>query len=105
MDVEQYLEVCRVTGTEPDPEKMPVRPEDLLEDTRLALEITSMLPDRWDGMSGSHQGKDLTILPYLLDLYDVSNKLETVRLITSIINEVSIITNDKISKKVNKHGK
>jgi len=101
---EKYLEICEVTNSEPDPDKIPVDFFDLLEDTQIAMNIVNTLPDRWDGMSGSYQGKDLSILPCLLDLYEIPNKLDMISLVTIIINETARITNDKISRKA-KSGK
>lgn len=69
------------------------------------MEITYTLPDKWDGASGMYQGKDLSILPYLLELHGVTNKLETIRLISIIIKEISEITNERLSKQVKKNGK
>ena len=69
------------------------------------MEITQILPDKWDGASGSYQGKDLFILPFLLDIYEVSDKLLMTTLILDIIRESSDITNESISKRAAKHGK
>jgi hypothetical protein len=94
-----YLEMCAITNSEPDPDKMPVEYADLMSDTQQAMHIVNILPDRWDGASGTYQGKDLNILPYLLELYEISNKIEVIGLITSIINETVTITNRKTKKK------
>ena len=101
---EKYYEICEATNSEPDPEKTPVEFHELLLDTQLAMQIVQTLPDIWDGASGSYQGKDLSILPYLLDLYDIHNKLEVISLITIIINESTTITNDKLNRQM-KNGK
>jgi hypothetical protein len=98
----KYYEICEVTNTEPDPEKIPVEYSDLLLDTQLAMVIVNLLPDKWDGASGFFQGKDLSILPYLLELYEIDNKIDMISLITVIINESAQITNNKLKKKVKK---
>ena len=99
--MENYLQICEMQGTEPDPEEMPVEFKDLLEDTQLAFVIYYKLPDKWDGASGTYQGKELSILPYLLDLYEVPNKIDMVTIILSIIQQHSLIINEKMEKKVN----
>ena len=68
------------------------------------MAIVQTLPDKWDGDSGSYQGKDLSILPYLIELYQIENKLDVVSLITIIISKSSAITNDKINRQA-KHGR
>ena len=70
----------------------------MLEDTQLAMAIVNTLPDKWDGASGTYQGKDLSILPFLLEEYEISNKLEVISLINIIINKTAKITNDKITR-------
>lgn len=102
---EQYLEICKVTNSKVDPEKIPTEFGDFLEDTKLAMEVVYQLPDRWDGASGSYQGKDLSILPFLLDIYEVEDKIIISTLIFDIIRESSEITNEKISKRAKQHGK
>ncbi len=69
------------------------------------MEITNILPERWDGASGSYQGRDLSILPFLLDLYEIRDKLTMTTLVLDIIHESSDITNEAISKRAAKHGK
>ncbi len=101
---EQYLEICKVTNSKVDPEAIPVDFSDFLVDTQIAMEIVHTLPDRWDGTSGTYQGKDLTILPFLLELYEVSEKLTMTQLIITIITESSEITNEKIQQRA-KRGK
>ena len=103
IDKEQYLEICEATSQKPDPEKMPLEFDDLILDTQLAMSIVSMLPDTWDGTSGMNTGKDLTLLPYILDLHGITNKLDMLALIMQIISEAQYLTNRK-NKQVN-HGK
>jgi len=101
---EKYFEICEVTNSEVEPDKIPIDFSDLLIDTQVAMAIVQMLPDKWDGASGSYQGKDLSILPFLVEVYEIENKLDIVSLITIIINKSSVITNDKINRQA-KHGK
>ena len=100
---EKYLEICKVTSTEPDPEKTPIDFSDLLEDTQLAMAIVLKLPDLWS-MEGSSLGKDLTLLPYLFELYEINNKLDMLDLVNLTIDESTRLANNKIRQQV-KHGK
>lgn len=68
------------------------------------MAIVQALPDKWDGASGSYQGKDLSILPFLMELYEIENKLDILSLVNIIISKSSEITNDKIRRQA-KHGK
>ena len=50
-----------------------------------AMQIFSILPDNWEGMSGTYMGKDYTILPYLMDsIFEVVNKQQTMQLLLII---------------------
>ena len=41
-----------------------------------AFAIHAMLPDRWDGMSGTYMGKDWSALSTMLDIFNVEHKRE-----------------------------
>ena len=43
-------------------------------EVQLAFFIHSLLPDRWDGMSGSYMGKDWSAVGTLLDIHDIEYK-------------------------------
>ena len=45
-------------------------------EVQVAFLIHSLMPDRWDGMSGSYMGKDWSCLGSLLDIYEVEDKRE-----------------------------
>lgn len=102
---DKYYEICQVTNTEPDPEKVPIDFEDLLYDSQLAIKLLTKLPEQWDGASGYYQGKNLTLLPYMMDLYEVGNKQDFLELILSIENESTRLTNEEVSRKAKRHGK
>ena len=50
---------------------MPPEFSDYPHEVQVAFLIYSMLPDRWDGMSGMNFGKDYSALGTLLEVYDV----------------------------------
>lgn len=53
---------------------MPPSRNELPYEVQIAFSIHDMLPDRWDGMSGSYFGKDLSALGTILDIYEVEDK-------------------------------
>ena len=73
MDVDKYLLVCEQLGQEPDPTKMPLSPSDFPEEVQVAFFMFSLLPDYWEGMSGTYMGKHWNGIEYFFNLYDVDN--------------------------------
>ena len=53
---------------------MPPEFSDYPHEVQVAFLIYSMLPDRWDGMSGMNFGKDYSALGTMLEVYDVPTK-------------------------------
>ena len=77
--------MCEQLGTEPIPEEIPASFEDFPYVVQEALNIFSILPDNWEGMSGTYMGKDYSILPYLFDeIFQVDNKQQTMQLLLTI---------------------
>lgn len=74
MDVDKYLLVCEQLGQEPDPAKMPLDPSDFPEEVQVAFFMFSLLPDYWEGMSGTYMGKHWNGVDYFFDLYDVAER-------------------------------
>ena len=70
-DVEKYLLVCEQLGQEPDPAKMPLDPSDFPEEVQVAFFMFSLLPDHWEGMSGTYMGKYWDGIDYFFKLYEV----------------------------------
>ena len=66
--------MCRQLGKEPDPERIPVSINDFPEEVQYAFLIFQLMPDRWDGMSGSYMGKDWSSAEFFLKLYDIEEK-------------------------------
>lgn len=56
-------------GSEPLEEEIPVDREDLSIETQLVLSVYDKLPSKWEGFSGNYLGKDLMVLPILMDEY------------------------------------
>ena len=99
LDIDTYLKVCEELGEEPDPDKMPPELDVFPYEVQVAFLIHSLMPDRWDGMSGSYMGKDWSCLGSLLDIYEVEDKREITYFLKAIENENSSVINDKMSKK------
>ena len=74
LPVDTYLRLCEQLGEEPDPEKMPPDRSEFPTEVQEAFLIHDMLPDRWEGMSGSYLGKDYSSLSCMLDIYSIENK-------------------------------
>jgi len=74
--------MCEQLGTEPKDEEIPVGFEDFPYEVQEALQIFYILPDIWDGMSGTYMGKDYTLLKYLMeDIFEVSDRKQTMQII------------------------
>ena len=68
--------MCEQLGQEPKLEEMPPEMVDFPLEIQEAFVIHAMLPDRWDGMSGSYMGKDWSALSTMLDIFNVEHKRE-----------------------------
>jgi hypothetical protein len=89
MTKEQYLLMCEQLGTEPIEEEIPTEFGDFPHVVQEAIQIFSILPDNWEGMSGTYMGKDYTILPYLMDtIFEVVNKQQTMQLLLIVASIV-----------------
>ena len=85
MTKEQYLLMCDELGTEVDYKQVPADYNDFPFEVQVALQIFSILPDNWEGMSGTYMGKDYSILPYLFDeIFEVENKQLTMKFLLII---------------------
>ena len=67
LPLETYLRICEQTGEEPDPKKMPPDRSEFPKEVQEAFFIHDLLPDRWEGMSGSYLGKDYSALGDILE--------------------------------------
>ena len=85
MTAEKYLMMCEQLGTQPKQEEIPATFEDFPHVIQTAMNIHAILPDRWEGFSGTYMGKDYILLPYLADeVYKVENKAQLVQYVTLI---------------------
>jgi len=66
--------LCEQLGQEPDPTKMPLELSDFPEEVQVAFFMFSLLPDHWEGMSGTYMGKYWDGLDYFFKVYEVENQ-------------------------------
>ena len=83
---ERYLEMCNALGNAPIEEEIPISFEDFPQFLQQILQIYFMLPSQLVGMEGTFVGKDLSILPFLIDTYKLPYKLLTVEIIQMCSN-------------------
>ncbi len=65
--------MCEQLGEEPDPDKVPPTLDVYPHEVQVAFFIHQLLPDRWEGMSGTYMGKDMSSLGTLLDVWEVKS--------------------------------
>lgn len=70
--------MCEQLGEEPDFDQMPPIQNDYPHEVQVAFFMHGLLPDRWEGMSGSYMGKDMSSLGTLLDVWEVEDKKSTI---------------------------
>lgn len=97
----EYLLVCERLGKQPDPNKMPMDSGRFPYEVQLAFLIYDLLPDRWEGMSGSYLGKEWSAVGALLDAYNIEEK----RIILFFIKAIDIINSKVINKNLDKDRK
>ena len=68
--------MCELLKNEPIEEEIPVDRGDLKIDTQLAFQVYDKLQAKWEGMSGSYLGKDLSLIPILMDHYKFDKSLK-----------------------------
>lgn len=89
-------------GSEPLEEEIPLERTDLLMDTQLAFSVYDKLQSNWEGFSGSYLGKDLSILPSLMEDYQIP--LESRKYIWEVIPVIDHYVGKDIARKI-KQGK
>ena len=97
----EYLIVCDRLGKQPDPNKMPMDSGRFPYEVQLAFLIYELLPDRWEGMSGSYLGKEWGAIGALLDAYNIEER----QIIVFFIKAIDIINSKVINKRLDKDRK
>ena len=65
--------LCEQLGEEPDPTKMPLELSEFPEEVQVAFFIFSLLPDHYEGMSGTYMGKYWDGIEYYFKLYEIDD--------------------------------
>ena len=73
MSQDQYIMMCEQMGWEIDESQMPKDPSTLSFEIQQALLLLNVLPDKWEGMSGTWLGKDYAGLDAILNIYEIEN--------------------------------
>ena len=82
-------------------DEMPPTPGDYPLEVQVAFLLHDLLPDRWDGMSGSYFGKDMSALGTLLDVWKVENKQSCI----FFIKHIEAHNTQKINKELERDRK
>ena len=64
-------------GQEPNPAEMPLEPSDFPEEVQVAFFMFSLLPDHWEGMSGTYMGKYWDGVDYFFKVYEIEDPKTT----------------------------
>ena len=91
--------MCEQLGQDPKDEEMPPTLEDFPLEILEAFVIHAMLPDRWDGASGTYMGKDWSPLRDLLAINDVFDEKTTTYFLKHIESCHSINVNGELKRK------
>lgn len=84
MTKEHYFDMCESLGSTPNEEEIPVDFTDFPEDVQIAFELYTKLSDRWDGMSGTYMGKDLTCLEFMMTVLGTEDQRTALEFILMI---------------------
>jgi hypothetical protein len=85
-------------GREINPDKLPMKDEAFPLEVQEALIMHSLLPDKWDGTSGSYMGKDWSALSVLLNSYGIEDKRTVIYFLRVIDNFKQISLNERLAK-------
>lgn len=97
--VDAYLQMCEQLDQEPKEEEMPPELGSFPLEIQEAFVIHAMLPDRWDGASGSYMGKDWAPLNDLLNIQEVTDKKTTCYFLKHIESCHTININGELKRK------
>lgn len=99
ISIDAYLQMCHQLDQEPDPDEMPPELSDFPLEIQESFLIHAMLPDRWDGASGSYMGKDWSPLRDLLDIHGVEDKKTVTFFLKHVESTNTININGELKRK------
>ena len=91
--------MCEQLGTEPDFNEMPPEMGDFPLEIQEAFVVHAMLPDKWDGASGSYMGKDWAPLMDLVTIQNVQDIKTTSFFLKHIDSSYTIKINAELKRK------
>jgi len=100
MTREQYFEMCEMMGSEPIEEEIPVEIDDLPTEAQTALELYNILQDQWDSMVGRYEGKNLSSIKHIFDIWDITHDEQ--KLMLNLILIIDQIRSEEIRKTLGK---
>ena len=91
--------MCEQLGTEPKEEEMPPEIGSFPLEIQEAFVVHSIMPDKWDGASGSYMGKDWSPLKDLLDINEVQDQKTVCYFLKHIESSSTININAELKRK------
>ena len=102
----EYLLVCERLGKLPDPNRVPMDMGSFPYEVQLAFLIHDLLPDRWEGMSGSYLGKDWSAVGTVLDAHNIDKDRQIILFFLKAIDNInSKLINENMQKEQKKREK
>jgi hypothetical protein len=88
MTQDQYIDMCEQMGWEINEEEIPKDPSVFSIQVQQALMLLNILPDKWEGMSGTWMGKDYAGLEAIMNIYEIDDRREVFDLVQVGENEM-----------------
>jgi len=100
MTKEQYFEMCEALNSEPVDSDIPVEYSDFPVEIQQVFNIYFLMSDIWDGMNGTYQGKNTSIVFELLAVYDIpqEDRLIYLTFIRAMDNIRKRLINEKVKQ-------
>lgn len=89
MSQDQYIDMCEQMGWEINEDDIPKDPSVFSIEVQQALMLLNILPDKWEGMSGTWMGKDYAGLDAIMNIYEIDNRRVVFDLVQVGENEMS----------------
>ena len=74
MSQDQYIDMCEQMGWEINEDDIPKDPSVFPVEVQQALMLLNILPDKWEGMSGTWMGKDYSGLEAIMNIYEIDDR-------------------------------
>lgn len=81
--------MCEQMGWEINEDDIPKDPSVFSIEVQQALMLLNILPDKWEGMSGTWMGKDYAGLDAIMNIYEIDNRRVVFDLVQVGENEMS----------------